>query len=65
MQTTVLKIEGMTCGHCKAAVENALKAVPGVTSVTVELEKKEAIVTGSARREDLVKAVVDVDYTVI
>lgn len=64
-QTIVLKIEGMTCGHCKAAVEKALKAVPGVTSATVELEKKEAVIMGSANREELVKAVEDADYTVI
>lgn len=64
-QITVLKIEGMTCGHCKAAVEKALKAVPGVISVVVELEKKEAVVTGSVNRDALVKAVEDADYTVI
>lgn len=61
----VLKIEGMSCGHCKMSVENALKAIPGVTSASVNLEKKEAIITGSAEREALVKAVEDVGFDVV
>lgn len=65
MDKTMLKIEGMTCGHCKVAVENALKTVPGVTSVTVDLAKKEAEIIGSASRGDLVTAVEDAGYTVI
>jgi copper chaperone len=32
-----LRVSGMTCGHCKAAVEAALKRVPGVEAVTVDL----------------------------
>lgn len=28
--TTTLRIDGMTCGHCVAAVTKALSAVPGV-----------------------------------
>lgn len=27
----VVKVEGMTCGHCKMAVEKAAKSVNGVT----------------------------------
>ena len=34
------------CAHCQARVENALKAVAGVTAVTVDLEKGTAAVTG-------------------
>ena len=37
MSETIIKIEGMSCGHCTAAVEAALKAVPGVQSVVVDL----------------------------
>lgn len=64
MDKIVLNIEGMTCGHCKAAVEDALKTVPGVTSVTVDLAKREAVVIGSASRGDLAIAVEDAGYTV-
>lgn len=41
---TVLKVEGMSCEHCKAAVTNGLKEVAGVTAVEVNLEKKEVAV---------------------
>lgn len=41
-----LKIEGMSCGHCKATVTEALQSVPGVTSVDVDLDEGKAIVNG-------------------
>lgn len=41
---TVIKIEGMSCGGCRAAVEGALRKVPGVLSAAVSLEKAEAAV---------------------
>lgn len=60
-----LKIEGMMCKHCQARVEKALKAVPGVEAVTVDLETKAAKVTGSAAPEALKKAVLDAGYQVL
>ena len=44
----ILQIEGMSCPMCTEKVEKALKRIAGVTSVFVDLEKKEAIITGSA-----------------
>ena len=38
METIRLNIEGMSCGHCKAAVENALRGQPGVRAATVDLQ---------------------------
>ena len=32
-----LSIDGMSCGHCVAAVTNALRAQPGVTIERVDL----------------------------
>jgi copper chaperone len=37
METT-LKVEGMTCDHCKSSVEGALKEVDGVDAAKVDLE---------------------------
>jgi copper chaperone len=34
-----LNVEGMTCGHCKMAVTNALKELEGVKSVDVHLKE--------------------------
>lgn len=62
---TVLKIEGMSCGHCTMSVEKALQAIAGVASVSVSLEKKEALVIGTAKREALVKAIEDIGFDVV
>lgn len=35
-----LKVNGMHCGHCKAAVEEAAGRVPGVRNPLVNLEEK-------------------------
>ena len=59
-----LRIEGMMCGHCRARVEKALMAVPGVQAVEVSLEAKTAEVTGSASEEELKRAVVEAGYQV-
>ena len=40
-------IGGMSCGGCVSTVKQKLSSVPGVTSVTVDLEKKEAEITSS------------------
>ena len=42
VHTAIIKIEGMTCGHCKAAVEKGLGSLSGVEKVEVSLENKEA-----------------------
>jgi copper chaperone len=34
-----LHVQGMTCGHCKMAVTNALSELEGVKHVEVHLEK--------------------------
>ena len=61
----VLKIEGMMCGHCKARVEKALKAVAGVETVDISREDKTATVTGSADASALRQAVTDAGYQVV
>ena len=56
-----LRIEGMTCGHCKKAVENALASVDGVERVDVDLEAGRARVEGG-EIDRLVAAVRDEGY---
>ncbi len=62
-----MKIEGMMCGHCEAAVKKALEAVPTVISAEVSHEKGTAVVRLSAETpfETLKKAVEDKDYKVV
>lgn len=57
-----LKVDGMTCAHCKAAVEKAIKEVLGVEDVEVSLDDGFAVVRGSAEPEKLVEAVKEAGY---
>jgi copper chaperone CopZ len=44
-------IGGMSCGGCVSTVKQKLSSVSGVTSVTVDLGKKEAVITASEEIE--------------
>lgn len=62
----IMHIEGMTCAHCKAAVEKALGALQGV-SAEVNLGEKAARIrlSNPVTDEVLKKAVTDAGYEVI
>ena len=62
-----MKIEGMMCGHCEAAVKKALEAVPTVESAEVSHERGTAVVrlTADTPFDVLKKAVEDKDYKVV
>jgi len=62
MSMTELKIDGMTCGHCSAAVKKALEKVAGVTGADVDLAAGRAHVAGKADLAALVAAVQDEGY---
>lgn len=66
MNMYTMKIEGMMCPHCQAAVTKALNGIEGVKA-EVDLEKKEAYVEAadSVSKEELIKAVVDAGYEVV
>ena len=65
--TKTMKIEGMMCGHCEAAVKKALEALDGVASAEVSHEKGAAVVTLEKDVDNavLTKAVEDKDYKVV
>jgi mercuric ion binding protein len=44
-QSATLAVENMTCGTCPIVVKKALERVPGVSSTSVDFEKKTATVT--------------------
>lgn len=63
---TKLIVEGMSCKHCAARVEKALKEVAGVKSAVVDLENKSADVEAddSTSLKDLAHAVTNAGYAV-
>jgi uncharacterized protein len=60
--TTTLQITGMTCDHCRQAVQRALGQCKGVQSAAVDLAAGRATVTGPADLAELVKAVEGLGY---
>lgn len=62
-----LKVEGMSCNHCKMAVEKALKDLPGVSGVEVDLSGGLVKVTydpGKTSRDDIARAIDQAGYRV-
>jgi copper chaperone len=42
METTIIKVSGMSCGGCVKSVTQVLTGQPGVASAAVSLERAEA-----------------------
>ncbi|MEW6227310.1 MAG: cation transporter [Bacillota bacterium] len=62
-----LRVKGMTCHHCRLAVERAISKVPGVRDVKVDLAAGTVRVTfepGRADRDAVVRAIEEEGYTV-
>ena len=56
------KVSGMSCAACVARVEKAVNKVPGVKSCSVSLLTNSMGVEGSAKTEDIIKAVTNAGY---
>lgn len=63
-EALTLHITGMSCNHCRAHVEQAIKAVPGVTDVKVDLTDAQAIIKGNASPESIRQAVESIGFGV-
>jgi copper chaperone len=58
-----LKVTGMTCGHCEAAVEKALAAVPGVERVLkVSRDEERVVVEGAVDVAALIAIIEEEGY---
>ena len=60
METTTIKVGGMSCGGCVKSVTGVLTALDGVTKAEVSLEQKQAVVEFDAAQptQDRLKAVI-------
>ena len=52
-------VAGMSCGHCKSAVEEELGRVPGVEFVDADLDTKFVVVRGEALTDEALRAAID------
>ena len=62
--TLTLEIDGMTCSHCAATVDRALREQPAVTSAQVDLASGTAVVAGHGLDPDTLRhTVAELGYT--
>jgi copper chaperone len=52
-------VTGMSCGHCKAAVEEEVGRVPGVAAVNADLDTKLVVVRGEGLEDAALRAAID------
>ena len=68
METTTLKIGGMTCGGCVASVQRVLSELDGVQHAEVSLARNEATIEfepGRVKPADLETAIEDAGFEVV
>jgi copper chaperone len=68
MEKLTLHVNGMSCEHCKNAVTKAVSALPGVSSVDVDLNAKTVTVQHDpafASFEKIKSEIVELDYEVV
>ncbi|MDF2569209.1 MAG: copZ 1 [Sporomusa sp.] len=53
MEKHIITVEGMSCGHCKNAVEKAVKNLTGVAAAEVNLDAKTLAIEFDAAKIDL------------
>lgn len=56
---TTLQVRGMTCGNCVRHVEHAVRGVPKVIAVKVDLKSGEVKVTHAGADLDAIVAAID------
>ncbi len=67
MTEKTLNVEGMSCGHCKAAVEGELNRLPGVQRAEADVERGTVEVSydeATVSTGDLEGAIEEAGYTV-
>jgi copper chaperone CopZ len=65
VQERTYVVEGMTCGHCKAAVEEEIRALEGIDDVQVDLDLSRVTVRGETVDDEAIAAAVDeAGYTI-
>ena len=56
--------KGMNCSHCQTNATKALKALPGVTDVTVDLTTGKAQVSGTTSMDAIKEAIESLGFSI-
>lgn len=51
-------VDGMSCGHCRAAITEQVESVEGVSDVSVDLDAGQVHVSGRELAEQVVRAAI-------
>ena len=62
MTETTYRVPGISCGHCKSAIEAEVGALGGIESVVVDIDAKQVAVVGSASDDAVRAAIVEAGY---
>lgn len=62
MTVRTFSVPGVSCNHCKTAIEGELAKVGGVTRSEVDVEAKTVRVEGDATTDDIVAAIDEAGY---
>ncbi len=60
----VYSVPGISCGHCKAAIDGELTKLIGVESFSVDIEAKTVTVAGSVTDDEVRAAIDEAGYDV-
>jgi len=61
MEKTVINVDGMSCEHCVNAITKAVKALPGIAKVAVDLAAKSVMVEYDSSKTPLDKIKAEIE----
>lgn len=62
--TKTYSVPGISCGHCKSAIEGEVSELPDVSSVVVDVDSRTVTVEGDASDEAIRAAIDEAGYEV-
>ncbi|MDR1131504.1 MAG: cation transporter [Oscillospiraceae bacterium] len=68
MDKVILRVEGMSCGHCEIAVQDAVRKLPGIKKVKASRRKKETVIdydASLATPEQIANAISATGYSAV
>jgi len=62
MAVTTYEVPGISCGHCKSAIEAEVGALDGIESVVVDIDRRQVAVVGTADDGTIRAAIIEAGY---
>lgn len=62
MTTITLQLDGLHCGNCVKSVDKALRELPTVSDVKIDLTTQMATIESEEQAKTLIDAIVDIGF---